>query len=147
MLFAQTIRDLFSKINQTNETVSRIDKDSGVMATSQKILIDDFKELKHKCEDHFKEPVVCESKHDVDFLIRDKELQNSKIDKLIKHTAELTNTINQTKYKKRWKEEWKADLIKYVLLLTALFGSVITYIKWADSRKSDTAITYSQNKE
>jgi hypothetical protein len=135
LLFTQTIRDIFIKINQTNETVNRIDKDTGVVANSQKILVEDFKELKHKCEDHFTSPTYCSSQNDVKFLLREKTLQNGRIDTLTKTTSDLVVAINKSKDRKQWKKEWKADLIKTLILFAALFGSLISYMQWAESRK------------
>lgn len=168
MFFAQTIRDLFSKINHTNEAVSRIDKETGIVANSQGILIKDFQRLKDDFKKHVDDPQGCSSQKDISFLLNDKLEQNGKIIKLTVATTrqghsidELTETtkgqtrkigklateistltmaVSDIKNKRKWKDEWRSDLIKLILMIITMGGFLITYDKWRASKTQTTTI-------
>jgi len=132
---AQAIRDLFKKINQTNETVSRIDKESATSAKSLEILIDDVKDQKKEFKKHVSDPQDCSSQRDVGFLLKEKVLQNGRIDRLTSEVGALTTAINTSKDRKEWKKEWKADLVKLVVTIVILGGFLITYDKWRTGKQ------------
>jgi len=163
MFFAQTIRDLFSKINHTNEAVSRIDKETGIVANSQGILIRDFQRLKDDFKKHVDDPQGCSSQKDISFLLDDKLEQNGKIIKLAAATAgqgrsidgltettkdqsrkigklateisTLTMAVSDIKNRRKWKDEWRSDLIKLILMIITMAGFLITYDKWRTGKQ------------
>lgn len=141
MFFSQTIRDLFSKINHTNEAVSRIDKDAGIVANSQEILINDFQALKDDFKKHVSDPQGCTSQGDISFLMDDKKSQNGKIDNLAEKIANLTTAIGDIKNRKKWSHEWKTDLVKFILLIVAMGTFLITYDKWRTGKQHVATIT------
>ena len=168
MFFSQTIRDLFSKINSTNETVRRIDKDAGIVASSQKILIKDCQELKDDFKKHVGDPQGCSSSGDISFLMDDKLAQNGKIDRWADRTkdqgasidnltktsndqngkiddltngiATLTTAIGDINNRKKWSHEWRTDLIKFILMIVAMGGFLIPYDKWRTSKLNAATI-------
>ena len=169
MLFAQTIRDLFSTISDTNEAVSRIDKETAIVAYSQGKLIEEVQSLTDDFRHHVAAPQGCTSQRDITFLLEDKLEQNGKIIKLTSATVgqgrsivELTETtkdqsgkigklateistltmaVSDIKNRRKWKDEWRSDLIKIILIIITLAGFLITYDKWRTSKTQTTTTT------